>query len=112
MKQPFGGRAQPVRLALALGNVCWEDEYLSFPEFGKLKAGGGLRFGGMPMAEIPTEKGTVTVSQSNAILCYAGKLAGLYPKDDVQAAQVDELVRLSPFSFVDFFSKDRFFFVF
>jgi glutathione S-transferase len=80
----FGGRAEPIRIALHAADIEFEDNRLSFPEFGEARS--ALRFNSVPVLEID---GTV-VSQSNGILRYVGKMAGLYPEDALQAMYCDE----------------------
>eukprot|EP01091_Cochliopodium_minus_P005236 TRINITY_DN15199_c0_g1_i1.p1 TRINITY_DN15199_c0_g1~~TRINITY_DN15199_c0_g1_i1.p1 ORF type:complete len:220 (-),score=90.44 TRINITY_DN15199_c0_g1_i1:19-654(-) len=82
------GRGEPSRLALAIGGVEFEDERIGFPEFGKKKQEGGFPYGSVPTLTV----GDVTLAQSNSILRYCGKLAKLYPTDNLQAAKVDELI--------------------
>ena len=79
-----GGRAEPVRIALHAAGVPFEDHRLSFQEFGATRQ--GLRFTCVPVLEIDGKP----VTQSNALARYAGKLAGLYPDDPIQALYCDE----------------------
>lgn len=79
-----GGRGEPIRIALHAAGIEFEDQRLLFPEFSKIRQ--ALRFSALPVFEIDG----VAVTQSNAISRYAGKLAGLYPKDDLQALYCDE----------------------
>jgi prostaglandin-H2 D-isomerase / glutathione transferase len=93
-----GGRGEPVRLALAIGGVPFEDHRFSFPEFAEVRK--TAPFGQVPLLEV----NGVTVTQCDAMLRYAGKLAGLYPTDAYQAMLCDEVsyvveeanVKLSP----------------
>ena len=80
----FGGRAEPIRIAFHAAGIEFEDNRLSFPEFGEARS--ALRFNSLPVLEID---GTV-VTQSNGMLRYVGKMAGLYPADDKQAMYCDE----------------------
>ena len=80
----FGGRAEPIRIAFHAAGIEFEDNRLSFPEFGEVRS--TLRFNSVPVLEID---GTV-VTQSNGMLRYVGKMAGLYPSDDLQAMYCDE----------------------
>jgi prostaglandin-H2 D-isomerase / glutathione transferase len=80
-----GGRAEPVRLALAIGGVAFEDHRFAFPEFAELRK--SASFGQVPVLHL----NGVQVTQSDAILRYAGKLAGLYPTDPYQALLCDEV---------------------
>jgi glutathione S-transferase len=47
-----------------------------------------MPFKAMPILEVDGQ----VIAQSNTINRYVGKLTGLYPKDDWQAALVDELM--------------------
>ncbi|MGB5256143.1 MAG: glutathione S-transferase family protein [Woeseiaceae bacterium] len=80
----FGGRAEPIRIAFHAAGIEFEDNRLSFPEFGELRS--TLRFNSVPVLEIDG----AAVTQSNGILRYIGKAAGLYPEDDLQALYCDE----------------------
>lgn len=81
-----GGRAEPLRIAFHAAGIDFEDHRISFPEFGEMR--GNLRFNAVPVLEID---GTV-VTQSNAMNRYVGKMAGLYPTDDLQALYCDEVM--------------------
>ena len=79
-----GGRGEPARLALFIGGVAFEDDRISFREF-------GAKRGGYPFKRVPVlQVGDVELSQCNSINRYVGKLAGLYPSDPLQAAYCDE----------------------
>jgi glutathione S-transferase len=79
-----GGRAEAARLAMALGNVPFEDDRFGFAEFQKRKP--DMPFGAFPVLEVDG----VQLAQCNGINRYVGKLAGLYPDDPLQAAFCDE----------------------
>ena len=79
-----GGRAEPARLAMYIGGVAFEDDRISFKEFGAKRA--GYPFRRVPVLEIDGTE----LSQGNSIIRYVGKLAGLYPTDALQAAYCDE----------------------
>lgn len=79
-----GGRAEPVRIAFHAAGIEFEDERLSFAEFGEMR--GTTPFNALPVLEIDG----VPVTQSNALSRYIGKMAGLYPEDDLQALYCDE----------------------
>lgn len=83
-----GGRGEPARLACHIGKVNFTDDRFAMAQFAALKAGGSLPFGAVPVL---TVDGRV-VSQSNAINRYLGSLAGLYPKDSLQALYCDEIL--------------------
>ncbi|MEY4883624.1 MAG: hypothetical protein RIS34_1478 [Pseudomonadota bacterium] len=80
-----GGRAEPIRLALAVGGIAFEDHRFTFPEFAEVRKT-------VPFGQVPTlHVDGMQVTQSDAILRYAGKLAGLYPTDARQALLCDEV---------------------
>lgn len=79
-----GGRAEPIRIALNAAGIPFEDRRLSFQEFGESRQ--GYRFTCVPVLEIDGKQ----VTQSSALARYAGKLAGLYPEDALQALYCDE----------------------
>ncbi|MBK7002043.1 MAG: glutathione S-transferase family protein [Rhodoferax sp.] len=80
-----GGRAEPIRLALAIGGIAFEDHRFSFHEFSEVRK--TVPFGQVPVLHVDG----VQVTQSDAILRYVGKLAGLYPTDTYQALLCDEV---------------------
>jgi glutathione S-transferase len=79
-----GGRAEAARLAMALGNVPFEDDRFTFSEFQQRKQ--DTPFAAFPVLEVDG----VHLAQCNGINRYVGKLAGLYPDDPLQAAFCDE----------------------
>jgi glutathione S-transferase len=81
-----GGRAEPVRIALHAAGIEFEDNRLSFPEFGEMRK--STRFNSLPVLEIDG----AAVTQSNALSRYVGKMAGMYPADNVQALYCDEVL--------------------
>ncbi|MBR7745613.1 glutathione S-transferase [Undibacterium baiyunense] len=81
-----GGRAEPVRLALAIGGVDFEDHRFAYPEFAAVRKT-------TPFGQVPTlEVDGVQITQCDSMLRYAGKLAGLYPEDAYQALLCDEVM--------------------
>ena len=81
-----GGRGEPARLIMALGDIPFEDERISFEEhFDTLK---NRPFEAVPVLEVDGR----VISQSNTINRYLGKMAGLYPQDALQAALCDEVM--------------------
>lgn len=80
-----GGRAEPARLAMHIGGIAFEDHRFNFPEFPEVRKA-------TPFGQVPTllVDGTM-VTQSDSILRYVGKLAGLYPTDAYQALLCDEV---------------------
>lgn len=81
-----GGRGEPIRIALHAAGLQFEDNRLSFAEFGEVRR--DMRFNSVPVLEIDG----AAVTQSNALSRYVGKMAGLYPTDDLQALYCDEVL--------------------
>lgn len=79
-----GGRGEPIRIAFHAAGVDFEDHRISFQEF--MQTRGEMPFTCAPVLEVDG----VAVTQSNAMLRYVGKLAGLYPEDSLQALYCDE----------------------
>jgi glutathione S-transferase len=79
-----GGRGEPIRIAFHAAGIDFEDHRISFDEFRKNRR--DMRFNCVPELDIDG----VTVTQSNSMLRYVGKMAGLYPGDDLQALYCDE----------------------
>lgn len=79
-----GGRGEPIRIALHAAGLDFEDHRISFEEFRASRD--GMRFRCTPTFKIDD----LEVSQSNAIMRYVGKIAGLYPEDSLQALYCDE----------------------
>ncbi|CAM9733614.1 unnamed protein product [Chrysoparadoxa australica] len=83
---PIAGRAEATRLAFTIGGIEFCDHTVTFQEFAPLKP--TLPTGQLPVLEVDG----ATIAQSAAILRYAGKLAGLYPEDPLEALKVDEIM--------------------
>jgi glutathione S-transferase len=84
------GRAEAIRLALAIGDILFEDEHISCTEFATIKS--SLPFHKLPVLRVDNQE---PVAQSHAILRYVGTLSGLYPVNDpVKALRVDELLSI------------------
>ena len=81
-----GGRGEPARLALSIGGIPFADDRVTPSNWPSRKA--DTPFGALPVLEVDGK----TVSQSNAINRYVGKLADLYPSDPWQAALCDEVM--------------------
>jgi len=79
-----GGRGEPVRIAFHAAGVAFEDSRITFDEF--MQSRDTLRFRCAPVLHVDG----VEVTQSNSMLRYVGKMAGLYPDDDLQALYCDE----------------------
>ncbi len=81
-----GGRAEPARLALHLGGIPFEDHRFPFADFAEVRKT-------TPLRQVPTlHINGVQITQSDAITRYAGRLAGLYPDDALQALLCDEVM--------------------
>jgi len=81
-----GGRGEPARLALNIGGIAFEDQRIAGKDWPAFRE--KTPFLAMPTLEVDGR----VVSQSNSINRYIGKLTGLYPKDDWQALQCDEVM--------------------
>eukprot|EP01084_Bolivina_argentea_P238222 400223_1 len=88
------GRAHPIRLALVLGGIAFEDEFIEGAEHKATKAAGGRRWSGLPELVIYDAEGkeVTTIGQSYAMLRYVGTITGIYPSNALQRAFVDELL--------------------
>lgn len=82
------GRAELSRLIFTCGEVSFDDQRLSFEDYGQMRSSGELPFGQLPILKL----GDTVISQSCAIARYAAKQAGLYPIDHLQAALSDMIV--------------------
>lgn len=81
-----GGRAEPARLAFAIGGIAFEDKRFSSADFAQVRKA-------TPFGQVPTlHVDGVLVTQSDAITRYVGKLADLYPSDPYQALLCDEVL--------------------
>ncbi len=83
-----GGRAEPIRLALSLGDIEFEDCRVSFAEFQTMR--GETPLSALPVVEIDG----VMYTQGNAMCRYFGKLAGFFPSDPWQAFLCDEVLEI------------------
>ena len=87
-------RAEVLRVSLFIGNIFFEDVRISREEFreviltGKLRNGMSIPFHQLPVLEIDGK----IVGQTGAIARFCGKLSGLYPKNDLLAAKVDQII--------------------
>ena len=79
-----GGRGEPVRIAFHAAGVEFDDHRISFDKF--MKCRNEMRFRCAPILQIDG----ADLTQSNSMLRYVGKMAGLYPDDDLQALYCDE----------------------
>jgi glutathione S-transferase len=81
-----GSRGEVARLALHLAGIAFEDKRIPRNDWARHRD--SMPFQSVPVLEVDGE----LIAQSNTINRYVGKLAGLYPKDDWQAARVDEVM--------------------
>ena len=87
-------RAEVLRVSLFIGNISFEDVRISREEFreviltGKLRNGMSIPFHQLPVLEIDGK----IIGQTGAIARFCGKLSGLYPKNDLLAAKVDQII--------------------
>jgi glutathione S-transferase len=79
-------RGEAARLAMNLGGIPFEDRRIPRKEWAPVRD--QYPFQALPVLEVDGQQ----LAESNAINRYVGKLAGFYPKDDWQAARVDELM--------------------
>jgi glutathione S-transferase len=79
-----GGRGEPARLALFIGGIAFEDQRIPGKDWPAFRD--QTPFQAMPTLEVDG----VVFTQSNSINRYVGKLAGLYPQDNLQAFLCDE----------------------
>ncbi|PNH03804.1 Hematopoietic prostaglandin D synthase [Tetrabaena socialis] len=82
------GRGETARLCLTVGGIPFEDVVYEFSTWPASKA--KMPFGQMPVLEV----GEKMLAQSGAIERYTAKLAGLYPEDPLEAAEVDQAMFL------------------
>ncbi|KAJ3025282.1 UNVERIFIED_CONTAM: hypothetical protein HDU68_007304 [Siphonaria sp. JEL0065] len=82
-------RAEPIRLALAINDIPFEDERITREQWVALKP--TTPFGQVP---ILTVNESTVIAQSTAILRYVGKIGPLklYPEDPLKAAVVDQII--------------------
>ena len=81
-----GGRGEPIRIALHAAGIEFEDERLSFEQFGEMRL--GTPFNALPVLSVDG----ADISQTNSLLRYVGKMADLYPTDNLQALYCDEVM--------------------
>ncbi|HEU0223853.1 MAG TPA: glutathione S-transferase [Steroidobacteraceae bacterium] len=81
-----GSRGEVPRLAMHVGGIAFEDRRIARKDWAALRD--TMPFQQLPVLEVDGK----VIAQSNTINRYVGKLAGLYPKDDWQAARADEVM--------------------
>lgn len=83
-----GGLGEPIRLAMYVGGMEFEDKRIPSADWQALKSSGKPPCGQMPFLEVDGKQ----VSQYHACLLYVGKQTGLYPTDIWAAAKVQEVM--------------------
>lgn len=81
-----GSRGEVARLAMHIAGIAFEDKRIAGKAWPALRD--STPFQSLPVLEVDGK----VIAQSNTINRYLGKLAGLYPKDDWNAARVDEVM--------------------
>jgi prostaglandin-H2 D-isomerase / glutathione transferase len=81
------GRAEPIRIALRISGIPFEDHRFKFPEFAQLRAEGAFPLGSVPVMEVDGQR----YVQTAAILRYVARIgdSSLYPSDPTAALRVD-----------------------
>jgi prostaglandin-H2 D-isomerase / glutathione transferase len=86
----FTGRAEPLRLAAAIGKVSFFNRAIAPEDWQTVKP--TLPLGQVPVLQVETSTGEMeVVAQSSAILRYLGTVGDrrLYPTDPIEAMKVD-----------------------
>ena len=83
-----GGRGEAARLAFAIGGVEFEDDRVPVEKWPETM--GTTPCGQLPVLYVDGE----ALTQTNSINRFAGKLAGLYPEDPVEALKCDEVMSI------------------
>eukprot|EP01084_Bolivina_argentea_P272851 464644_1 len=88
------GRAAPIRLALTLGGIAFEDVFVEYAEHKVSKESGARKWSGLPELAILSDDGKeeLIIGQSHAQLRYVARLTGLYPPNPLGASLVDEIL--------------------
>ena len=81
-------RAEISRIALHASGQPFDDVRLKRDDFRSLKASGALPFGQVPVLKVNEN----FIAQTGAVARYCGRLAGLYPQEPLQQAQVDQVI--------------------
>ncbi|MBU6159831.1 MAG: glutathione S-transferase family protein [Myxococcales bacterium] len=84
------GRGEPIRVALFLSGLAFEDHRVQYPEFAALKAQGIFPLGSVPVFTIDG----VPYAQTASVLRYVARLGNtdLYPNDPLTALRVDTVL--------------------
>lgn len=81
-----GSRGEVARLAMYIAGIEFEDRRIARNDWSALRD--SMPYQALPVLEVDGQ----VIAHSNTINRYVGKLAGLYPGDDWQAALVDEVM--------------------
>lgn len=81
-----GSRGEVARLVMRIAGIAFEDRRIARSDWPAFRD--KTPYQSMPVLEVDGKE----IAQSNTINRYLGRLAGLYPKDDWQAALVDEVM--------------------
>ena len=81
-----GSRGEVARLVMRIAGIAFEDRRIARNDWHALRD--KTPYQSLPVLEVDGK----VIAQSNTINRYLGKLAGLYPQDDWQAALVDEVM--------------------
>jgi glutathione S-transferase len=84
------GRGEPIRVALYMAGLSFDDQRLQFPDFAALKAQGAFPLGSVPVLTVDG----VTYAQTASILRYVARLGNtdLYPTDPLVGLHVDTVL--------------------
>lgn len=87
------GRGEAVRVALHAASISFVDKFLIYSDYQELKekTEDWTWKNGLPILSVNGKEFT----QSLAALRYAGKKSNLYPKDDLEALAVDEILDIA-----------------
>jgi glutathione S-transferase len=81
-------RGEECRLALHLAGIDFDDVRIKFGDWASMKH--GTPYGALPVLELP---GRPPLAHSNAILVMIGRLHGLHPTDDFEAARHEGMMQ-------------------
>ena len=79
--------AEPIRLALHIGGIPFEDRRVTYEQIAAMRASGELPMGQVPMLEVEGK----CFCQTQALLRWAGEKANLYPKGQLDRLQCDQV---------------------
>jgi glutathione S-transferase len=82
-------------MMLRYGGVAYKDADITLREWPKLKKAQKFPFNGLPVLDVETDSGVLTIGQSGAINRYIAKDLGLYPEDRAAAALCDSIFEAS-----------------